>query len=208
MTKKDDKFKRPGSGVAPPPLDKVEHELVLADMRYLIQKEKENGDWAKWEESQKPWKSMNNRFESVEVSIAITVLDIYGNPVVIAGPAPISDALFENPPIPDAIMQEIRRTYINRDPPASFDEFQRRVNNDPNADPLAAYLRPGSITAEIFTFYVGRAPENDDLVRANCEHAGQLGHYGCGWCNMCMKPRFMCGHGIGMTSSSNNGGVT
>ena len=191
MTKKDDKYKRPGSGVAPKPLDKVERELVLADMKYLIEKEKENGDWAKWEESQKPWKMMNNYIEQVELRLQITVLDTQDNPVPVGVPVSMSDMAF-----------------TSRDPPANFDEFQRRVNNDPNADPLSAYLRPGSITAEIFTFYVGRAPENDDLVRANCFHAGQLGHYGCGWCNLCMKPRFICGHGVGMTSTSNGGGVT
>jgi hypothetical protein len=167
-----DKFKRPGSGVAPKPLDKTELEIVRADMKYLIEKEKENGDWAKWLESQKPFGSYTIplNFVEVDLSIQVTILDAQGNPVVVAGPTPIFQAISE--------------------------EIQRRahINHDPNLDPMAPLLRPGSITAEIFTFYVGRAPENDDLLRCNCELAGQWGHIGCGWCNLCVKPKFMC-HG-------------
>jgi len=37
------------------PLDEVEREMVFADMRYLIEKEKESGDWDKWQKSQRYW---------------------------------------------------------------------------------------------------------------------------------------------------------
>ena len=36
-------------------------------------------------------------------------------------------------------------------------------------------------------------PEQDDLERANCEQAGTIGHWSCGWCVKHDKPRFMCG---------------
>jgi hypothetical protein len=50
------------------------------------------------------------------------------------------------------------------------------------------------ITAERFTAAVGRAPEDDDLDRCNCRDAGKIGHSGCGWCQECDRPRFICGH--------------
>lgn len=40
----------------------------------------------------------------------------------------------------------------------------------------------------------GYAPKNDDLERVNCEHAGDAGHYFCGVCIRCDKPRMICGH--------------
>ena len=39
-------------------------------------------------------------------------------------------------------------------------------------------------------------PTNDDLERCNCKKAGQVGHYSCGICKICNKPRFVCGHNI------------
>jgi hypothetical protein len=39
------------------------------------------------------------------------------------------------------------------------------------------------ITALDFRKATGRAPVLDDLQRANCEHAGEPGHTGCGWCD-------------------------
>jgi len=50
------------------------------------------------------------------------------------------------------------------------------------------------ITKEKFQEATGRLPEHDDLERANCEKAGQIGHFACGWCVICDKPRFECGH--------------
>jgi len=48
------------------------------------------------------------------------------------------------------------------------------------------------ITEEIFKEKVGSAPENDDLERCNCDKAGEILHWGCGWCDDCDIPMFMC----------------
>lgn len=43
---------------------------------------------------------------------------------------------------------------------------------------------------------LGREPDEDmadDLDRAFCEKAGQLGHRHCGWCDEHNQPRFRCG---------------
>lgn len=37
------------------------------------------------------------------------------------------------------------------------------------------------ITAEEYEEAVGRPPVDDDLDRANCPKAGELGHMMCGW---------------------------
>jgi hypothetical protein len=50
------------------------------------------------------------------------------------------------------------------------------------------------ITAEQFRARVGRDPEQDDLQRCNCNKAGDICHYFCGWCRRCDCPRFVCGH--------------
>jgi hypothetical protein len=50
------------------------------------------------------------------------------------------------------------------------------------------------IDAEYFASRVGREPVQDDLERCNCPEAGEPGHWGCGWCEQCDKPRFVCGH--------------
>lgn len=50
------------------------------------------------------------------------------------------------------------------------------------------------ITKDMFIQKVGHPPENDDLIRVNCPEAGNVGHYQCGWCPTCDKPRFVCGH--------------
>ncbi len=50
------------------------------------------------------------------------------------------------------------------------------------------------IDAKVFEEKTGRAPRQDDLHRANCNEAGNFGHFMCGWCNECDKPRFECGH--------------
>lgn len=47
-------------------------------------------------------------------------------------------------------------------------------------------------TAEEFEDAVKRAPEDDDLDRANCPDAGKPGHRQCGWCPKHDWPRFEC----------------
>jgi hypothetical protein len=34
---------------------------------------------------------------------------------------------------------------------------------------------------------------NDDLDRCNCPHAGDVGHYSCGWDSAANKPEFETG---------------
>ena len=48
-----------------------------------------------------------------------------------------------------------------------------------------------SITAEVFKAATGREPEIDDLERCNCSHAGEEGHYFCGWDKSNNCPQFM-----------------
>ena len=50
---------------------------------------------------------------------------------------------------------------------------------------------PAVITAEYFKASVGRDPVNDELNRCNCERAGELGHYHCGWNREKNLPRYM-----------------
>lgn len=46
------------------------------------------------------------------------------------------------------------------------------------------------ITREQFRKATGFAPEQDDLERCNCDKAGQLGHFHCGWNNARNLPNF------------------
>jgi hypothetical protein len=48
------------------------------------------------------------------------------------------------------------------------------------------------ITAKKFKAAMGRDPIQDELERANCAQAGEMGHWGCGWCENCNKPRTIC----------------
>ena len=52
----------------------------------------------------------------------------------------------------------------------------------------------GRLPAAAFAKIVGRPPECDDLERVNCSDAGGVGHFMCGWCDACGRPRFECGH--------------
>jgi hypothetical protein len=52
--------------------------------------------------------------------------------------------------------------------------------------------RPVTITSEMFERATGRRPDNDDLERANCPLAGQIGHSGCGWNAGMNKPQWEC----------------
>lgn len=51
------------------------------------------------------------------------------------------------------------------------------------------------IDAATFKRAVGRAPQDDDLERANCPKAGALGHIGCGWNTRADKPAWIAGPG-------------
>lgn len=53
------------------------------------------------------------------------------------------------------------------------------------------------MNAKEFEALVGRAPENDDLDRANCDTTGEPGHRQCGICHLCGQPRFLCGGTMG-----------
>jgi hypothetical protein len=50
------------------------------------------------------------------------------------------------------------------------------------------------ITRERFKEATGHWPVLDELERCNCDKVGFLGHWHCGWCDLCDKPRFMCSH--------------
>lgn len=49
------------------------------------------------------------------------------------------------------------------------------------------------MNANEFREKVGHEPMMDDLERVNCEKAGEIGHWYCGWCDSCDMPRFQCG---------------
>jgi hypothetical protein len=48
------------------------------------------------------------------------------------------------------------------------------------------------ITAEHYREATGRFVVDDELDRANCERAGQLGHTMCGWCHKHDLPNSIC----------------
>ncbi len=50
------------------------------------------------------------------------------------------------------------------------------------------------ITKKIFLEMTGRNPQFDDLEISNCKKSGESGHYNCGICEKCNKPRLTCGH--------------
>lgn len=58
-----------------------------------------------------------------------------------------------------------------------------------NGDPS----RKMTITIEEFRKMTEFLPEQDDLERANCHLAGNIGHSSCGVCLEHNKPRFICG---------------
>ena len=49
------------------------------------------------------------------------------------------------------------------------------------------------MTAKEFEEKLGYPPEDDDLERVNCIHAGEPTHMSCGWCSKHDRPRFICG---------------
>lgn len=50
------------------------------------------------------------------------------------------------------------------------------------------------ITKKIFLEKTREKPKDDDLQRVNCKKAGQVMHWGCGWCAKCDLPKFSCEH--------------
>lgn len=52
----------------------------------------------------------------------------------------------------------------------------------------------GSVEDDSYHVLVGEWPSDDDLHRINCETPGTVGHAFCGWCRVCERPRFKCGH--------------
>lgn len=60
------------------------------------------------------------------------------------------------------------------------------------------------MNAQEFLEVVGYEPEQDDLERANCEKAGEVGHTSCGICPVCGKPNFVClGHELATLRAQN-----
>jgi hypothetical protein len=49
------------------------------------------------------------------------------------------------------------------------------------------------INRRIFYQATGRFPQQGDIENCNCKHAGEPGHYHCGWCLDHHKPAFECG---------------
>jgi len=52
----------------------------------------------------------------------------------------------------------------------------------------------GAVNEDGYRAMVGEWPSDDDLHRINCETPGTVGHAFCGWCRVCERPRFKCGH--------------
>lgn len=50
------------------------------------------------------------------------------------------------------------------------------------------------ITEELYIKCVGQEPTQDDLVRCNCNYAGMVGHYDCGWNDEMMLPNFIANY--------------
>jgi hypothetical protein len=50
------------------------------------------------------------------------------------------------------------------------------------------------VTRAKFAAVMGRHATNNDLIRCNCPQFGMFGHWFCGWCQDCDKPRFVCRH--------------
>lgn len=96
----------------------------------------------------------------------------------------------------DKIMADIARLKQQEIDSGAWDiwkESQRRMGWDPDHQATAAPPE-GRITALMFEMATGAPPQRDDLERCNCPSAGTPGHFTCGWCNDCNRPRFMCPH--------------
>lgn len=49
------------------------------------------------------------------------------------------------------------------------------------------------ITAQMYREATGHDPIQDDLERCNCDKAGQVGHWQCGWNHRLNQPVFAVG---------------
>jgi hypothetical protein len=191
---------RPGSGKPDQPLDDVQREIVMADMKYLIEKEKESGDWAKWQDSQRPINQLRS-FDRIHVTLTVTVQDVQGNVYHIATPGmPMEhmrfepETRYESQEMPSHIMarESDRRQVFD----LSHPELLSNDTPPHQIRPQMPTYYTGQITADIWRQFVGRAPIMDDIERANCRQEGIVGHYGCGWCHDCQRPRWLCGHRV------------
>jgi hypothetical protein len=63
-----------------------------------------------------------------------------------------------------------------------------------------------NITAEQFEQAAGHPPIQDDLERANCTRAGEIGHFYCGWCHVHNHPKAECGDCFEATARQSKGG--
>ena len=59
---------------------------------------------------------------------------------------------------------------------------------------LIAMAKSKVVTKKKFKAAMGRDPIQDELERCNCALGGSTGHWGCGWCEECNKPRYTCSH--------------
>lgn len=69
------------SGKPASPMNDVELEIARADAAFLIQKEKENGDWDKWLKDQAHWREMG-RDGPVSEERARRIVNVPDGPVV------------------------------------------------------------------------------------------------------------------------------
>lgn len=65
------------------------------------------------------------------------------------------------------------------------------IKQDSHMDVRFLPVKPNE---RFFEAIVGRKPMGDDMHRTWCDTPGEPGHLACGWCTICNKPRFVCGH--------------
>jgi hypothetical protein len=178
---------------APPvgerPWTAVEREIILADMAFLKQQEIDSGARAIWEADQAKWATFDRQ--------RMDLLLPPERPDTIIGAD--GTVHYRRPISPDYHPGQIVRITVNVRP--------ETISNEP--DVVAVRLsdgryvalpkqRPvtGNVTPNVWRACLGCEPGDDDLERANCHLEGQVGHYTCGWCSDCLKPKWQCGHEV------------
>lgn len=80
-------------------------------------------------------------------------------------------------------------------PPSYFDFFVATPFDDPRVMQvhLCQNFARYPMSEEEFEVAFGYKPANDDLHRVNCDQAGKVGHWQCGFCPVHNRARFMCG---------------